>query len=81
MARVMSRNLPGTPSYALPDAQRRRPRGAVCLPPDLWDELDAEAARRHISRSALMEEAAREYLPRSRGLPEKSTDLKGRALP
>jgi len=73
----VSRNLPGTLSAALPDALRRRPRGAVTLPRSLWDALDAEAERRRVPRAALLEEAALAYLPRSRKLPptppEKST--------
>ncbi len=76
----MSRNLPGTPSYALPDRapvgepQRKRPRGAICLPPELWLWLREEADRRDEARvdgrrwsvSALLEDAART-------LQEKST--------
>lgn len=58
----MSRNLPGTSGYSMRDADRTRPRGAISLPRDLWAEIDAAAEERDVSRSALMEIAAREFL-------------------
>ncbi len=69
----MSGNLPGTRSYAIPDAERLSPRKSVAAPAAFWLELDAEALRRGFSRSELLREAARAYLPTSREMPEKST--------
>lgn len=70
----MSRNIRGTRSWSLPEADRHRPRKKVGFPPELWEEVGEEAERRGMAIARLLEEAARAHLPVSRALPEKSTE-------
>lgn len=68
-----TRNLPGTPSYSMPNADRPSPAGKVTMPRELWARSRAEAKRRGLTHSELVREALLEYLPRSVALPKKSS--------
>jgi len=65
----MSRNLPGTPSYAMRESERPSPRKTIPMPRDFWAELEAEALRRGVALAAWLREAASAHLPTSRELP------------
>lgn len=48
--------------YSVPRAERRSPAREVTMPQELWDRIDAEAARRGVTRSALLRALAEEGL-------------------
>ena len=58
----MSRNLKGTPSYSMRDADRGRPRGGVTLSREAWAALRAEAERRGVALGRVVEEALEAHL-------------------
>lgn len=61
----------GTPAYSLPDAGRRSPRlSGATMPRELQEDVRTEAARRGLTFSAALAEAAREWVARHKAPPE-----------